>query len=344
MMRNDTPPDLDAIDRALVNARVVARDAAHDDLRDREQWDALSQRLDLDDRTLVRLADRTRSPSRRPRDPHATWHRPWSVAGLIAVVLCVLGGGWIARRHMTPSRSGVAPLAYATGAGQFAVVVLSDSSRVTLAPHSRLVVPSDFGQRERVVSLVGEARFAVTPDRRMPLSVTTGAVTTRVLGTEFDIRRYARDVAGRIAVFSGKVATGARTASMTLTAGMSGQFTDTTVTTPVADDSTVFVDWDRGQLVFRDAPVELLFSTLHEWYGYEFQLADSTLAHHHISAVFVAGDTPRMFDVVRQILGVTITRHDSVLVLRPGQNVVSPRRPVRATRDTFLPSPTEVGR
>jgi len=277
-------------------------------------------------------------------------NRPmWTGLARVALVACavLLAAIGVGQRWMhRPSRtlSPASPGRYATTAGQFAVVTLADSSRVTLAPNSVLTVPQAFGGDERVVTLAGEAHFDVIPDRRHPLSVRTGGVTTRVLGTTFDIRYYASDIEGRVAVSSGKVATGAPNASMTLTAGMVGRFSDSAVIGTTADDSTTYTDWARGQLVFHDTPVPVMLAALRRWYGYEFRLADSTLAVQHVSAVFSAGETREMLDVVTHMLGVTITRQDSVLILQPETRPASRPRSTQGRQTTIYSTPTEVGR
>jgi len=270
--------------------------------------------------------------------------RGWVYGALTAFVVGVIGlltlrsPSWQRATHETASA------VYATSSGQLAVVTLRDGSRVTLAPRSRLVVSPDFGVRNRAMTLQGEAHFEVAPQRNLAFTVTTGAVVTRVLGTTFDIRRYHDDSVGRVIVMSGKVAIGARTGSMTLAASMAGRFTDSAVTGAMADDSTMYTDWNQGRLIFRDAPVPLILATLHEWYGYEFRLSDTTMAKLHASAIFVAGDTHEMFAVVEHMLKVSMTRQDSVVTLHPIRNAASPDRPGLLRQHSPFSKPTEVGR
>jgi len=231
---------------------------------------------------------------------------------------------------------------YATTHGQFAVITLRDGSRVTLAPRTTLVLGAGYGAHDRVMTLSGAAHFDVVSDQRCPLEIRTGAVTTRVLGTTFDIRRYPGERTGVVTVVSGKVATGVREGSMTLAAGMSGRFTDSAVIGAVANDSMMYTDWARGRLIFNNAPVPMVLATLRQWYGYEFLLADSALATRHVSAVFATGDSREMLSIVTHVLRVSVTRQDSLLILRPlparGTRVDAP------PRRTSFPMPTEVGR
>jgi ferric-dicitrate binding protein FerR (iron transport regulator) len=277
--------------------------------------------------------------------PHTpTLLRGWLSGALSTIAVIALGIFVVRAVPSRPAHTVATHATYATSTGQLATVTLRDGSRITLAPRTTVTVSSDFGTRDRTVTLVGQAHFDVQPNPDLPFVVHTGAVITRVLGTTFDLRHYADDSVGRIVVFSGKVASGARTGSMTLTAGRAGRFTDSAVTGATANDSTIYTDWGQGRLVFRDAPVNVILTALRQWYGYEFRLTDSTLASRHYSAVFLAGDADEMFKVVSHMLGgVSMTWQDSVIILRPNHNVMAPARDTRRPHTPFH-APTEVGR
>jgi len=232
---------------------------------------------------------------------------------------------------------------YSTTTGRTATIELPGGSRVTLAPRTTLTVVSDRGQHLRSASLVGEADFDIVPDPTAPFVVHTGRVTTRVLGTHFGIRRYADDLIGRIVVFSGKVATDSRSGPVTLTAGMVAQFTDSLVTATVSDDPSAYADWTNGRLVFRNATVPTVLATLKRWYGYEFRLADSTLATQHVTGVFAIVGTTEMMEAVKRVLGVTMTFDGHVITLQPERSSTSTTHPTH-DREWIGTSQSEVGK
>src|SRR5690606_732935 len=59
---------------------------------------------------------------------------------------------------------------------------------VILNHHSKLSYPENFNKNTRDVRLTGEAYFKVSKDQKRPFTVSTGALSTRVLGTAFNIR------------------------------------------------------------------------------------------------------------------------------------------------------------
>jgi len=261
------------------------------------------------------------------------------VAALVAVAI-----GIRAYRHESNVPANTART-YATQTGQKATIVLADGSRVTLAPRSTIAVTRTSSTGPLVVTLVGEARFDVESRSRTPFIVRTGAVTTRVLGTTFDVRRYAEDAVGHVVVLAGKVVTGSGRASTILTAGMIGRFTDSSVTTAAVTDPTLYTDWARGRLVFNETPVPVVLATLKRWYGYEFRLADSTLATEYVTTVFDIGDTNEMMYRLQRLLGVSMTIHrDSVILLRANRRAKGSKTLDRFKSHDLLPHPTEVGR
>jgi ferric-dicitrate binding protein FerR (iron transport regulator) len=163
-------------------------------------------------------------PSWRHRDG-----RRWRGAAMAAAIatcvgLFAIGFAW---RDRAPDDRSVSRV-YATTTGQRATLTLSDGSQVTLAPRTTLRIDPAFGRDTRTVALDGEAIFHVASRRAAPFLVRTGAVTTRVLGTTFDVRHYANDLRVQVAVVEGKVVSGGRAGAITLAAGMVGEISDST--------------------------------------------------------------------------------------------------------------------
>jgi ferric-dicitrate binding protein FerR (iron transport regulator) len=232
---------------------------------------------------------------------------------------------------------------YSTATGQRATVELDDGSRIILAPRTQVIVSDDASHEGRLVTLVGEAHFEVVSHAHAPFLVRTGVVTTRVLGTTFDVRWYPGDAAGLVTVTSGKVMTQGRGAPATMTAGMMARFTDSSVVAMSVNTSMTYTDWTHGQLVFRKVPVPDALTTLTRWYGYHFRLGDPALATDSVTAVFTIGETGEMMQRLQHLLGVHMTFDDSVVTLRPGQAAQGGKGRFNTTHIPFSPS-AEVGR
>jgi ferric-dicitrate binding protein FerR (iron transport regulator) len=231
---------------------------------------------------------------------------------------------------------------YSTTIGQRVTLSLADGSRVTLAPKSALSV-SETG---RAVQLAGEAFFDVIDNGRTPFVVQSGKVTTRVLGTSFDIRHYATDDHVRVAVASGKVVVSAMTQqhpSIVLGAGSVGIVTDSTAAMAIVGDMSSYTDWTSGHLIFDRARVADVLSTMERWYGYKFRLVNPELNDRHVTTTLDYNAAEQALRKLELLLDVNLVLEGDSVVIRPR------RRSTQAQpRERFDPqnlsSSMEVGR
>lgn len=85
-------------------------------------------------------------------------------------------------------------------------IKLPDGSSVQLNSNSRLEYADSFeGQKNREVTLYGEAFFDVAHDAAHPFIIHTGKIKTTVLGTAFNISAYDHEKAVTVTVTRGKV-------------------------------------------------------------------------------------------------------------------------------------------
>jgi ferric-dicitrate binding protein FerR (iron transport regulator) len=273
-------------------------------------------------------------------------------AGLAAVVLGLVTFGvsrLIARVPHRVTRGHT----YASAIGQRAIIRLSDGTRVTLAPGTKLVVSPGFGRDDRHVMVDGEAAFDVDETERRPFIVSSGDVTTRVLGTHFAVRQAAGVT--QIVVASGKISVTSHSSvrgndaprTVVLSAGGLLRITDSTIVSTTVRDPQPYLVWEGGRLVFRDTPVPEVLATLGRWYGYNFRLADRTLSARHINAVFDGAPAEEMLRTLRIVLDATFsvvpgradqdgsTRGVPTIVIQP-RETAEPAADRRQLRDSFI--------
>jgi len=274
----------------------------------------------------------------------------WGVAAIAAAAVIGVVAVTRFRAHGVSSPHTVVA-SYHTGYGQRANVTLADGSHVTLAPATTMRVErGDEADGMTRVVLDGEAFFRVAHQRRAPFVVVTGAVATRVLGTSFDVRRYATDRRVRVVVADGKVSVGATTPgapSVTATAGVMAMVTDSTATTVARGDVLNYIAWSKGDLTFQHMRTSDVLETLGQWYGYEFKLRDSTLASHTLTFRFDGESEATVLRSLGVILDVTMTFNGRVVTLTPRSATGAPGTPARETIERQRTVPTqhmEVGR
>ena len=86
------------------------------------------------------------------------------------------------------------------------LVNLPDGSSAILRKGSKLSYPNHFGLEAREVFLTGEAFFEIVRSPQRPFYVYTNDVTTKVLGTSFNVRAYQQDKEVLVSVKTGRVA------------------------------------------------------------------------------------------------------------------------------------------
>jgi transmembrane sensor len=231
-------------------------------------------------------------------------------AGAMILAIGVRTEHWFGTRAES-----VSVLTYTTGPGQRANITLPDGSTVVLNVASRLQVPSNYAAGNHTVRLQGQASFSVQHHDAVPLTVVSGAVTTRVLGTRFMVRRYATDTAITVAVRDGRVAVNAdQSRAVVLAADQQatiGAFGAPRVT--VADASQF--DFERGTLSLASMPLRDAIAELDRWYDADIQLADSTLGDLRLTSRVTAGSVAELATMLEMTFDVRVVRNNRTLTL-----------------------------
>jgi transmembrane sensor len=276
------------------------------------------------------------------------------VAFAIGAALCLPWAIWLGRGAAQPSMS--PERVYRTAFGQRATVTLSDQSLITLAPGTTLRVSPGFGTHERLVSLEGEALFDVRVGPSAPFVVRTAGADIRVLGTTFNVARYAGQSRTAVAVTSGRVTVHPTTSThrmrgthtTTLVAGDIGFVTDdSTVSVTRNADVTPYTEWARGKLVFDNTPMPQVLATLSRWYGVGFRLSErdsAALVARHVTASFEGRSLSNALGTLKFLMQLDLTYRGDTVLVRNGNR----RAPNERTRERRIlpPHPTlnEVGR
>ena len=89
--------------------------------------------------------------------------------------------------------------------GETKSIFLADGTKVILNSDTKLTIPSDFNQEERIIEMEGEGFFDVTPNPDKPFIIKSGEAQVKVLGTSFDFKSYKEDDFIKLTVSTGKV-------------------------------------------------------------------------------------------------------------------------------------------
>ena len=220
----------------------------------------------------------------KPINPYATWLK------IAASLLIVLSAVYIAYKYIPAEESSNPSVAWVTksvNAGQKSKITLMDGTVVHLNSGSSIQFPESFEENSRDVVLEGEAFFEVAEDSSRPFKVTTGELTTTVLGTSFNINAYPDNGEVLVMVATGKVLVEARP-----TAQSPAKTAGRQILTP--DQGAVFntfqknlekidiqvqqyIAWKDGWLIFEGRGLGEVVKVMERWYGVEIIIADEEL-------------------------------------------------------------------
>ena len=160
--------------------------------------------------------------------------------------------------------------------GQVARIQLPDGTRVSLSARSRLIFPHRFlANAPREVYLSGEGYFEVARDESRPFIVHSGLVSTRVLGTTFNIRSYEGEMP-QVTLVSGSVlckvkspktqGSSAKPQEMVLKPGQQLVVLNSQVSVNKVDTDEV-TSWKDGYFCFGKQTLKDVLIEIARWYN-----------------------------------------------------------------------------
>ncbi|ANQ52199.1 FecR family protein [Flammeovirga sp. MY04] len=174
--------------------------------------------------------------------------------------------------------------------GKRVKLLLEDGSKVWLSAETKFKFPTSFkGQRERVVEVNGEAFFDVSRNEQQPFRVKSTSTDIVVLGTKFNVDNTSDNI-DQTTLVSGKVnieMQGKKTAELS----PSDQFTLIGKEWTLKEvDTSAYVAWTRGSLLFDDISFPDLEKKLERWYGVVITNNNKTLQQQRFSGEFDKND------------------------------------------------------
>lgn len=158
--------------------------------------------------------------------------------------------------------------------GEIRKVDLPDGSKVWLNQGSILMVPSEFREDKRIVSLKGEAFFEVVKDQHQRFIVETDKLNIEVTGTSFNVNTNVSGNLMQTVLVSGSISlTGARGREVVkLKPDEMALFDPSNKSVSISKVNTrVYTAWQEGLVVFEKAALKEIIEKLSEVYEVEFE-------------------------------------------------------------------------
>lgn len=262
----------------------------------------------------------------------------WKWLSAAAVVLVALGLTWLTLWNRSDE-----PLTYSEQIAESVVpmvekfnttnqplkLTLSDGSRITLYPGSRISYSSPFQGDKREVFLSGKGYFNVTKDDSKPFIVYANQLVTKVVGTSFIIDAFEGNSSPRVEVRSGKVKVfrldkfrdaekGKPEVMILLTANQQVKYNITQkdfATSYISKPLLLKTPKAHPDFDFENVAVPDVFQTLEESYGVTIEFDQETLKGCRITAPLGTEPLFRKLDIICQTIGATYEVYGTRIVI-----------------------------
>ena len=208
------------------------------------------------------------------------------------------------------------------------LIVLPDSTKVTLEPESKLKFSTAFNKTEREVCLEGEAFFEVSHNANLPFLVYANEVTTKVLGTSFIVKAIEREQEITVVVKTGKVTvyTNRNEAKKSLPA-------EGIILTPnqqivydkkekeiskmlVKAPKVILPEEEVRRMRFEEVPVTEIFKALEKAYGVDIEFDEAIFSSCELTTVISSDDIYSRLNIICDAIGTSYTLKEDRIVIK----------------------------
>jgi transmembrane sensor len=158
-------------------------------------------------------------------------------------------------------------------------VILSDGTEITMREGSKMSFPYNIAQlKQRKVSIDGEAYFSVHHDVSSPFTVLGRGLTVNVLGTQFMLSSYSRNVERKVTLISGAVlATTDNGDHVILKPGQTFSYNSYTkhTTMKMEQDAMSVVDWKDDIINLGGQTLNVIMQKISKIYSVHFHFVDN---------------------------------------------------------------------
>jgi ferric-dicitrate binding protein FerR (iron transport regulator) len=311
----------------LVNTWYDSFDTSADDIRllDIQQHELLRKKMMQQIKNNLNEADQFPEDEKKQDNDNSTGWLFFKVAAAISV-LAVIGIGILYKDRKAADAPANLQATIATVVNKTQSILrqdLSDGTTVWLKPSSSIEYPTIFSKASRVIQLKGEAFFDVAREESRPFIVTTGNVTTKVLGTSFNIKAYHDASTIEVSVMTGKVAvqmkpTDTRDSSSVL-------LTPNERVTYVKSENRLLKEapvqlpelsmWQVTTIVYENVPVDRVLRMLEEKYNVTIHVKNENLKNCLLRADFTNQNLADILEMVSRSIEATYELKDNTIYL-----------------------------
>lgn len=202
--------------------------------------------------------------------------------------------------------------------GQRASITLPDGTRVWLNSHTELRYKSDYGIKERNVSLNGEAYFEVSKDKEHRFIVKAGEMEVEALGTSFNVKAYDEDPNFVATLFEGSIKAGTgedNTVILTPDQHVSLNRQSKSLTVGTSDNVAYARMWRNNELAFEKEKLDDIAILLNRMYNVQLEFKSEKIKHYRFSGVIKNNSLDNVIEIISLTAPITYESHGDTIIL-----------------------------
>ncbi len=200
--------------------------------------------------------------------------------------------------------------------GEQLQMIFQDGSRVYLNSDTHLRYPKSFSLKERKVYLEGEGYFVVEKNSEWPFVVKTSDVTIHVLGTSFNVEAYPEDNDVTLSLDQGSIDMVSNSNQKQLMKPgeklVYNKQNDHCVISKVTDMKSLSA-WKNKILIFENASLEKVLTTLSRWYDVNFEIGDEKVLEYSYTLEFSQDTLTEILSDMEKVSPIRFTMDENVI-------------------------------
>lgn len=203
------------------------------------------------------------------------------------------------------------------------VIFLSDGSKVRLKEGSKLIYPASFTGQTREVTLIGEAFFDIARDEQKPFLIHAGNITTKVLGTSFNIKAYEEEESSEVSVITGRVSVSVKgeekmiTEELILAPNQKAIYSkaEKALVQKEADETIQREIEKKARLVFNETSLEEIVGVLNVYYDVNIRLENKLMKNCLITAELTDEPVEVSLEIITKAIGAKYEIKEEEIIL-----------------------------
>jgi ferric-dicitrate binding protein FerR (iron transport regulator) len=163
-------------------------------------------------------------------------------------------------------------------AGQIGTTKLPDGTAMTIGPETKIFMPETFGQKSRVVKVIGTADFDVAKGQQLPFRVVVNRNHIIATGTKFAVSTFNPDSLAMVLVQEGTVTLKAGKNTAVANAGQAMLLDAAKGIRPLTDDEKAEAfNWVDKRVTVRNKQLRYVVAQMGRWFNYDIKVPDTQL-------------------------------------------------------------------